>query len=992
MPPAQNSFVNFSIPWGSGEAPYQHEGWGDFLTRVEKLKAQGWTETPENIKKEFGENMTSIQYRKEKSYAEYKARAYRVATAKRLSEKGNEANGWKPMGATEIGRVMGINESSVRSLLNDKSESNMMKAQKTADFLKNELSEKRMIDIGPGVERELGITRNKLDNAVFILDKEGYHVYKGGIPQATNPGQQTNQKVLTAPDVEYKEIYNYDQVKTITDYKSVDDGDTFSKKPSINYPTSLDSSRVMIRYKEDGGIEKDGTIEIRKGVKDLALTDPSDIKGVKGEATYAQVRIMVDGTHYIKGMAVYSDGSDMPKGVDVIFNTNKSKDKSMKEVLKPIKSDPDNPFGSLIKGQNHYIDKDGKEKQGVINYRAVEGDWDEWKNSIPSQFLGKQSLALAKKQLNEAKTAKQDEYKSIMALENPTVKKYLLEKFASECDSAAVHLQAASLPGQRYQVITAIPSMKETEVYAPNFKDGTKLALIRYPHGGTFEIPIVTVNNRQPQAKNILGTSPKDAIGINSKVAERLSGADFDGDTVMCIPTHDKQGKVKITSTPALEGLKGFDPKDSYQYDTIKTDTKGVKHYYRNGTEFPVMKNTQTEMGIISNLITDMTLGNATKDELARAVRHSMVVIHAEKHGLDYKQSYVDNSIKALKDKYQNGGGASTILSRAKSEYSIPRTQGTPKVNMKGTSYYDSSKPEGALIYKTADDLYYPDSVKYDKATGLKTLRLDNGKTITYNVKSASDREKYEPVPTKTLKNGKQVYDSVITNKDGTITYRTKMRTQATTKMAATNDPYTLVSQAKHPMEMYYADYAASMKTLANEARKSMMTAGSIKYNKEAAKTYAPEVSSLSTKLNTALLNATKERQAQRLAQAEIIKKKQQGLVSKSEQKKASQKAIEKYRKELGTSTRSERNIEITKNEWNAIQAGAVSESTLRQILNNADIDLLRDLATPKEKRTISNLKINRIKSLKNSGHTVSEIAQLLGVSTSTVSYYLKGE
>lgn len=420
--------------------------------------------------------------------------------------------------------------------------------------------------------------------------------------------------------------------------------------------------------------------------------------------------------------------------------------------------------------------------------------------------------------------------------------------------------------------------MKETEVYAPNFQDGTKLALVRYPHGGIFEIPVLTVNNRQKQARSILGTSPQDAIGINSKVAEQLSGADFDGDTVMCIPTDDKQGRVHISRAKPLEGLKGFDPKDSYQYDTVKTDAKGETHYYRNGREFPIMKNTQTEMGIISNLITDMTIGNAKPNELARAVRHSMVVIDAEKHKLDYKQSYVDNNIDALKKEYQNGGGASTILSKAKSQKSVEKTQGTPRVNMKGKSYYDPTKPEGALIYKKADDLYYPER-KRDPNTGKITLRTADGGKVTYDPTDKAQREKYEPVRTVTLKSGKQVFDKTITNKDGTIVYKTKTRLERTTKMADTDDPYSLVSKAQHPMEMLYAQYASSMKSMGNEARKSMMTAGSIKYNKDAAKAYSKEVASLSTKLNTALLNATKERQAQRLTQAELNRKKAEGLI-----------------------------------------------------------------------------------------------------------------
>ena len=78
------------------------------------------------------------------------------------------------------------------------------------------------------------------------------------------------------------------------------------------------------------------------------------------------------------------------------------------------------------------------------------------------------------------------------------------------------------------------------------------------------------------------------------------------------------------------------------------------------------MKKTDTEMGRISNLITDMTLLGADDHEIARAVKHSMVVIDAEKHKLDYKASEKDNNISALMKKYQGKarGGASTIVSR----------------------------------------------------------------------------------------------------------------------------------------------------------------------------------------------------------------------------------------------------------------------------------------------------------------------------------------
>lgn len=920
-------------PWGSGDDPYQHGK--DFLSRVDELKKKGWTETPENIKNEFG--LTTTQYRIEKKICKDERRQQDVATAKRLRDKEGLNN-------SEIGRRMGINESTVRSLFNEDSARRMNAAKDTADSLKKLVDEKGMIDVGTGVERELNISKQQLDTALYLLERDGYPTYKGGIPQATNPGQQTNQKVLCPPGTQHKEIYNYDKVHTINDYISRDGGKTLEKK--FNYPESMNSKRLMIRYKEDGGIDKDGTIELRPGVKDLSL----------GNSHYSQVRILVDGTHYIKGMAVYGDPKDFPDGVDVIFNTNKDKSKSKMEVLKEIKDDPDNPFGSLIKdadqgGQYWYDSKTGErisgssnnpnKKLGLINKARNEGDWSDWKDALPSQFLSKQSQSMAKKQLDLAKADKQAEYSEISSLTNPTVKKHLLKKFADQCDSAAVDLQAAALPGQKYHVILPINSLKDNEIFAPNYKDGTKLALVRYPHGGTFEIPILTVNNKNREAKRVIGLDAEDGVGITSRVAERLSGADFDGDTVMCIPTHDRSGKVKIASTPPLKGLEGFDPKMEYPA------RPGMKYMKDPKTGKDA---TQMEMGKISNLITDMTLAGASQDELARAVRHSMVVIDAGKHKLDYKKSETDNNIQELKRKYQIGydkngrikyGGASTLISKSKGEESVIKRQGEPKVNIKGKPWYDPSRPEGAYIYKTADDAAY-EVTRTNKRTG---------ETVT----------------------------------------TTKYRHQASTRMKETDDAMSLVSPSRHPMELIYADYANSMKALANQARKEMMSTGKIEYSKTAKATYQKEVDSLMGKLNTALLNTTRERAAQRLANVEVAAKKAADpSMKKSDIKKANQQAISKYRQEVGSVTRKDRNINITDKEWEAIQAGAISENKLKQILDNADIDRLRELATPRATTQLSTAKINQIKAM-SASYTNAQIAEKLGVSPSTVSKALKG-
>ena len=930
-------------PWGSGEDPYQHGD--DFLSRVEEMRKAGTTYIdPKTGKKYTGDTaiaktlgLSTGQFRTELALANDERKAYRYATAKSMAEDGK--------GPTEIGKALGLSESTVRGILaNESYEAKTKKAQETADFLKARVEECKadggMIDVSVGTELELNISREKMKQALYLLEREGYHVYRNRFEQVTNEGQFTTQSILCPPGTPYKDIYQFDKIHSMKEYISRDGGKTFEKK--FHYPESLDSSRVKVLLHDevgpDGetGVMKDGLIQIRRGVPDLSL----------GDSRYSQVRILVDGDKYLKGMAVYSD--NMPDGIDVIFNSNK---KSVDKAYKKITDDPDNPFGSAIKdsdqGGQYWYDADtGKrcsandpnvknKKLGLINKRADEGDWSDWKDALPSQFLAKQSKFMVKKQLELAKADKLAEYEAIMELTNPTVKKYYLDKFASSCDSAAVHLQGAALPGQKYHVIVPINSLKEDEVYAPRYKDGTKLALIRYPHGGTFEIPIVTVNNKNKVARDILGTTPSDGIGICKKVADRLSGADFDGDTVMCIPTHDPAGKVKVTARAKnLEGLEGFDPIEKYGPDSYKGKNVRVM------TE----KYKQIQMGVVSNLITDMTLAGAKDEELAAAVRHSMVVIDAVKHKLDYRQSAIDNNISALHKKYQGRatGGAATILSRAKGQAEVPKRQGSVHVNQKGKPWYDPNQPEGAKIYTLADDLFY-ESTKVNKRTG-------------------------------------------------EVTTETKMKTQKTTKMDATDDAYSLVSDARHPVELMYADYANSMKALANKARKEMIYTKELDRNKSAAQVYAKEVADLEEKVRVAKLNKTRERAAGRMAYAEIKAKQEQGIITQKDEKtKAGQKALTKYREEYGSSRRRDRAIQITDKEWEAIQAGAISKSMFKDILNNADADSLRQRAMPKASNTLGTAKVNKIKQMSKSNFTLEEIAASCDVSVATVAKYLKG-
>lgn len=875
-------------PWGSGDTPYQHSG--DFLSRVQELKKQGVSE--KDIVAALGLDSTT-QLRAAYSIAKNERRQLTVAKIKSLQEDG--------LNNSEIGRELGMAESSVRSYLDEDSARRMNTALETANILKKELETKGVLDVGTGVEKELGISREKLEEAIYMLEADGVGI-RDGVGISTGPGKQTNVMVLRKPDISTRDIYqDTSLIKPVGEYHSTDGGKTFDKR---EYPASIDSNRVKIRYGDEGGSQKDGVIEIRRGVEDLDL----------GNSHYAQVRILVDGTHYLKGMAMYSD--DMPDGADIVFNTNKKTGTAKMDVLKKIQPDPDNPFGAYIKadGQSWYTDAKGNKKLSAINKLKEEGDWDTMSRNLSSQFLSKQPYDLVKKQLNITYADKKAEYDEIMSLTNPTVKKKMLLDFADECDSAIIHLKAAALPRQETRVILPITKLKDNEVYAPYLKNGEKVVLIRYPHAGTFEIPELTVNNRNASAKSILG-NVKDAIGINSKVAERLSGADFDGDQVIVIPVNDK---VRVKSTPALKELKDFDPKTQYAE--------------RPGMKVMTKAQTQKEMGIISNLITDMTLKGAPEQELARAVKHSMVVIDAAKHRLDYKSSERDNGIAELKKKWQvrydedgnvtGYGGASTLISRRKQTVEVPERQGSGRID----------PDTGKVVYK------------------------ESGRTYT--------DKKGKIVSAKTKINLLSSVDDVREISSG------------------------------NPKENAYADYANKVKALANEARKEYLATGRLKYNSSANKTYKNEVKELDDKLVKAELNAPRERQAQAIANS-VVKAKIQSnpdlsdKANKKELEKIKQAALYDARASVGASGKETR-ITITDKEWDAIQAGAISDSKLSRILRYSDSDSVKQKALPKTTTELSSSNINRIKSLSTKGYTISEIAERLGVSTSTVSKYIE--
>ena len=493
-----------------------------------------------------------------------------------------------------------------------------------------------------------------------------------------------------------------------------------------------------------------------------------------------------------------------------------------------------------------------------------------------------------------------------------------------------MRLRAAALPRQATSVIIPSMTLKDNEIYAPNFKDGEEVVLIRYPHGGKFEIPHLTVNNSNKECRSIIGENPKDAVMINKHVANQLSGADFDGDTVIVIPNNNKEIKWIDNTLPAFASLKDFDT--------------GI-YAKPEGSPKPKHQTCQTEMGKITNLITDMTILGASNSEIVRAVKHSMVVIDAEKHNLDIRRSFVENGIQALKDKYQQGGGVETLISRAKSQEHI-YTRRLARVS------------EGGPIDPETGEKRYIETEEYYK------------KPLTKTVKG-------EKVPVLD-ENGKEVW----------VEERRKIKS---TKMAEAKDANELLSGPDHigtDIERSYANYANQLKALANKARKASLEVQDQPYSEAAALKYKPEVEELKKSLKTAMLNKPAERKAQALAGI-ILKQKMKDDPSiaedKEKKKKYANQAVSGARLMVGAKKQT---IDITPRQWEAIQAGAIRKSVLKEILDNTDLDVVTKYATPIEEISITPARQSRIKALLAAGHTQSEVAELLGISTSTVNKY----
>lgn len=896
--------------WGSGKDEYQRSM--NFYGVINALKARGLSEA--EIAK--GAGMSVADVRSTRTIAKEQIILEETNRAVALRDKGTSIQA--------IATDLGIPAPTVRLRLKNSENIKQSSLRQTAEIVRKNVDEHEIVDIGKGVELHLGVADTKLKSAVAVLRDEGYETYTLQTPQVGSKNF-TNQKVIVKPGTSFGDAKRMtDRIHTMGEW-SEDDGRTFL---GIHAPMNVSSKRLKVNYDEDGGSKEDGVVYIRRGVEDLSM----------GKNTYAQVRIAIDGTHYIKGMAVVTD--DMPAGADLMFNTNKKRGTPIlgdanNSVLKPLKDDADNPFGSIIKRQIVDIDpKSGKERvKSAVNIVNEEGDWDDWRKSVPSQMLAKQPHSLIKSQLQETRDQVGLRLKEINQITNAVVRQKELQSFADLVDSDAVDLRAAAMPHQRTQVIIPLPKMAKDQIYAPNFETGERVVLVRYPHGGQFEIPEVTVNNNNRAAKKLLGNAV-DAIGIHPSVAERLSGADFDGDTVVVIP--NRSGKIKGSQSMGSSvkiyeaGLNKFEPKRVYGgYVESGKDAKG-----NSVGNFKLMTNTGLEMGMITNLITDMSIQGAKPEHVVRAVRHSMTVIDAEKHQLNYKQSKIDNGIDQLKAQYQGSSksGAKTLLSRATAKERVPDFK--PQSAAKG----------GAIDPKTGAKVYVP-----------------TGKT----------RNKYDPKTQTYL----DVQEPVM---------------RQVKRLALTDDAYTLVRDRADPVERLYADHSNEMKSMANQARLQASRIPSPKMNPRAKEVYRSEVDTLVADLRAAQKQKPLDRKAQVMAGIIVKAKRQEDPTLRSDQdrkKKVERQAIAAARARLNLTKPT---IDISDRQWDAIQSGAVSSSRLREILGYADPARISQLAMPRTNTVMTRAVSSRAKAMITAGATNADVAAALGISVSTLKDAIK--
>lgn len=901
-----------------------------------------------------------------------------------------------------------------------------------------------MVDVGEGTEMYMGFGIDTKNNALKALEAEGYVVTTIQVGQVSNKNNKTTVQILAkVNDQQYvidngvagktnvkgetvtaaqnavaKYAYSHlDQIQPCTSTICQNESGTEVAR-ALEKPKQIDINRVLIADPTDpspSGIfdpttgreytmgeinsAKDGTMILRPSAKDLTMTEEGNSKITH----YAQVRIAcTDGKgidRYCKGMAMYGKEEDFPDGVDIIFYTNPGKVSAdgkvyAEKVLKKQKAEEMNPFGADLKasGQRHYIDSDGNEQLSAVNILREEGDWGNYSTSLPSQFLAKQNVPLVKEQLTKTVSEAKEYIDTLNKIPNPQVRNKLLEDYADSLDSQAIHLNAAGVSEQRTQVILPCTSLRGTEynadgsvkrlgeIYAPGYGDGQKVAVIRYPHANTCEIPVLIVNNNNKEGRETIGFG-KDAIGLPKSALDQLSGADTDGDTGTIIPVSLLNNKgLNVDSKQYFKELVGFDAEATWPYtEGVTQVSKKWNGIDREGITMSKAERGQ-EMGLVTNLIMDMsTLGDSVpQEEHVRAIKYSMVAVDAYKHNIDWRQAREDLGIPELYSKYSSTsrGGGMTIFTRAKSQ-----KQDVPE-------YKEGKYVNGKRL------LIDPD-------TGDKLFTYTNG---THAKKVGTDPE-----------TGKGIYDDSIREKNKVSTEKLRYAWMEGKGAAS------LASDNPSTKEQMYVEFSDTLHGMANSIRRSLnddtyhidkskvsdkdKTDDGLSYVKMKATRATADsdedkavIDSLRSKLDVAKRNAPKERLAQVYANAAIKARVDENPSLKTDDdalKKVKNAELAAARARTGANGKGTR-VEISAKEYEAINSGKVPKTLISDVLKKSNTESLTKLATEStgSRKKLTAAQVARIKAWGNSNSksTPYQMAKSMGVSVSTINKVLSGE
>ena len=992
---------------GEGENPHQHDYDPEY--EFAQMKHRGASE--EEILKAMG--LSTTEYRKLVKELKSKDMTARHEDVVKLSEMG--------LGATAIAKELSkrygyeISEGTIRGDLKRIAAGEKVRVTKleaTKKILIDTLNEHTedgkpytFVDVGEGSEKYINVSQVLKDGAVSAIARENTDVFEHVIQvaQVNNSQQKTTVKFLVKvndpsltegkSETEVKKAaaaylhQHYDEMAPITSSVIGAAEGVPSSVRKVEYPVSISHERVMIGYSDDpvngdDNLAKDGTMIIRPSAKDLTMTDCDTQTGV---THYAQVRIAVDDSHYCKGMAMYGREDQFPPGVDVIFYTNKTSNKSWDKVLKEFKKtkdengnivvDKDNPFGADLKatGQRYYYDENGEKKMSAVNVLREEGDWNEYRKSLSAQFLSKQNLAFARNQLNTSIDNAKTQFDEIAAVKNAQVRNKLLEDFAESCDAKAIDLSAAATTGQLTQVLLPCPSLKSTtynddgsikeygHVYAPNYPDGHKLAIIRYPHANICEIPVLIVNNSNPEGKTQIGRG-LDAIGLPKSALDQLSGADTDGDTGTCIDvTKLEELGLHVDTTKYFDELIGFDSKAAAPMTDVTVLNKNW-NARSDGTSGKTMskRDRGLQMGRITNCISNMQKATGvTRDEMVRAMKYSMIVIDAYKHNLDWKGAEQEYGIKEIYDKYSSG-------------------------DKKAIWTVSKASTQGGL---ETQDFKYESYTKADGTEGQKKVYINTETGEKYWSYTGREYEKLKEDPTTGKKTG-----------TGEMVKATQKSTGMEDAWRRGEDATALVSAYNTPMEQEYAKYSNAMHDIANQARKMMVNnTETVVATAEVKAQYVNEVASLKAKLEVAQQNAPKERLAQMYAQAALKSWKANNPedAKDSDMLKKKRTYFQNQARARTGANGSGTRVKISAKEYEAINAGAVPKNTVTDVLKRCDKNTLNKQAVPHDESAVSDFAIAMVKqwASQDPSTRISQelLAKQIDISVSTVSQIATG-